>query len=409
MRILGLSMYAGLSLLVVSFLVPSDASAQNCRWDGTAPFCSGSCGGGETEITRMSGIPDFWEPPMVNMPADFGAECLTGSKALCCSQAGVTCRWDGTAPFCDGECQQGETVGSPPPGSSSGAGCLTGSKVYCCRSTAANPNPTGTSRSRLEASPEFAVYAAIWDKDQSVAWEARHGLTSDEYQAVVDRLAPQGFRPVEVSGYSVDGQARYATVWEQRQGPAWVARHGLTSDEYQQEFDRLTGEGFAPVSISGYTVGGRDLYAAVWEQRQGPAWVARHGLTSDEYQREFDRLLAEGFRLVDVSGYFVGGTDRYAAIWQMNDGRAWAARHGLTAEQYQREFNALGEQGMRPTLVATWTSDRTPRYAAIWEQRNEPAWVARHGMLSDTYQEEFDRLAQEGYRPVSVSAFHLYQ
>jgi hypothetical protein len=111
----------------------SRARAQTCRWDGTAPLCSGSCNGNETEVTRLGSIPDFWVPPFVNQTPPFGANCATGTKALCCATPGRSCRWDGTAPFCDGGCHAGEEQVTPPPGSSSGAGCLTGSKVYCCR------------------------------------------------------------------------------------------------------------------------------------------------------------------------------------------------------------------------------------------------------------------------------------
>jgi hypothetical protein len=38
-------------------------------------------------------------------------------------------------------------------------------------------------------------------------------------------------------------------------------------------------------------------------QTLSPAWVARHGMTSGEYQTEFNSLVSQGFRLIDVSGY----------------------------------------------------------------------------------------------------------
>jgi hypothetical protein len=44
-------------------------------------------------------------------------------------------------------------------------------------------------------------------------------------------------------------------------------------------------------------------YAAIWEQRSGPSWQARHGLDAAQYQQAFDELLSQGFRLVQVSGY----------------------------------------------------------------------------------------------------------
>lgn len=39
-------------------------------------------------------------------------------------------------------------------------------------------------------------------------------------------------------------------------------------------------------------------------------------MTGGEFQAEFTRLANEGFRLVDLSGYEVGGQDRYATFWE---------------------------------------------------------------------------------------------
>jgi hypothetical protein len=127
-RVLGL-IVAAVALFTLDIPL---ASAQSCRWDGTAPLCNGSCGGNETEVTRLDAIPSFWVPPFVTVNPPFGSNCATGTKALCCATPGRSCRWDGTAPFCEGACRPGETQATPPPGSSSGAKCVTGSKVFCC-------------------------------------------------------------------------------------------------------------------------------------------------------------------------------------------------------------------------------------------------------------------------------------
>lgn len=33
---------------------------------------------------------------------------------------------------------------------------------------------------------------------------------------------------------------------------AWVARHGISADEYQSEFNKYTSQGYRPVVVSGY-------------------------------------------------------------------------------------------------------------------------------------------------------------
>jgi hypothetical protein len=44
-------------------------------------------------------------------------------------------------------------------------------------------------------------------------------------------------------------------------------------------------------------------YAAIWDKSAGPALVARHGMSANGYQQEFNTLLGQGHRLKLVSGY----------------------------------------------------------------------------------------------------------
>jgi hypothetical protein len=130
MKALRVFVLIGCALVLIALDVPQ-APAQTCRWDGTSPFCDGSCGNDETEILRLDTSPG--SPPVVNAPTPpFGGACVTGTKALCCKTPGISCRWDGTAPFCSGSRQNDETQTQPPAGASSGRACWTGSKVYCC-------------------------------------------------------------------------------------------------------------------------------------------------------------------------------------------------------------------------------------------------------------------------------------
>ena len=175
-------------------LMPLAVLAQSCHWDGTAPFCSGSCGANETEITRLGSIPDFWVPPFVNQNPPFGSNCVTGTKALCCSTPGRSCRWDGTAPFCSGSCHGDETQVSPPDGSSSGASCWTGSKVYCCNKV----SNTGQGLVAKDCSygPGTCAKGYVWREANSadhvcVTVQVRQATQSDNVKAA-ERRSPNG-------------------------------------------------------------------------------------------------------------------------------------------------------------------------------------------------------------------------
>ena len=129
------------------------------------------------------------------------------------------------------------------------------------------------------------------------------GIDAADYQQMFDSLTSSGSRPVDLCGFTVAGRDLYAGIFVQIPGPAWAARHGLSAAEYQQEFDDLVGQGYRLKSVRGWPSGDEALYAAIWVQMPGPAWVARHGLSAAEYQQEFDTLVGQGYRLTHVSGY----------------------------------------------------------------------------------------------------------
>ncbi|MEM7052041.1 MAG: hypothetical protein AAF604_20400 [Acidobacteriota bacterium] len=239
----------------------------------------------------------------------------------------------------------------------------------------------------------------------SAQWVARHGLSPSRYQSEFNKWTRAGYRLTDVTGYSENGKERYAAVWEKKSGPRWVARHGLSSSAYQAEFDRRRRAGYRLTHVSGYCIGTRIKFAAIWEKRSGPAYVARHNLTSSRYQAEFNKWTRAGYRLAHVSGYSDGSRARFAAIWEKRSGPAYVARHNLTSSRYQAEFNKWTRAGYRPTLVSGYSVKGKHLYAAIWEKRGGGRWIARHGMTAAKYQSQFDDQTDAGYRPAEISAF----
>ena len=234
------------------------------------------------------------------------------------------------------------------------------------------------------------------------SWVARHGLSAANYQTEFNKWTGQGFRPVQVSGYS----DRFAAIFEkQNNAPAWVARHGLTGAEYQAEFTKWTAQGYRPIRVSGYASGNIARYAAIFEKRANtPAWSARHGISAAEYQAEFTKWTGQGYKPTDISAYTVNGQDLFAVIFEKTpNAPAWVARHGLSAADYQTEFTKWTGQGYRLTIVSGYSVNNAARYAAMWEKTGNTAWQARHGLTAQQYQDEFDRLFYQGYRPVWIN------
>lgn len=255
----------------------------------------------------------------------------------------------------------------------------------------------------FNAHPNLAQRAAT----EAFAWIARHNMTSSEYQATFnDLVGVQGYNLMQVSAYAVGNQARFAAIWNNAPSDYWQARHDQTSQGYQANFNTLVAQGYRLSDVCGYTSGGQERYAAIWRQSAGPAWQARHGQTSGQYQATFDDLVAQGYRPMVVSGYEVGGTTKYASLFEQRaNSPAWVARHGLTSAAYQAAFDTYTQQGYKPIHVNGYTVGGQARYAAIWEKSPSAGWVARHGMTSADYQRAFNEYTAQGYALKKVSGY----
>ena len=236
-------------------------------------------------------------------------------------------------------------------------------------------------------------------------WQARHGLTAATYQTEFDALVDRGYRLVKVSGYEFNDEPRYAGIWYMQNGNRWQARHGISEADYQAAMDSLRREGYRPVDISVFRSQGRTFFSAIWEEEAGLPWIARHRLTPNQYQALFDELSASGYRLRCVSPYEDAEGERYACIWDRYNGPAWMARHGMSGAEYQAEFDRQSERGFRLVRVVGYTIAGNTRYAAIWEQSPGHAWWARHGVPHKAYQQEFDIQSAANLRLVDVSGY----
>ena len=236
-------------------------------------------------------------------------------------------------------------------------------------------------------------------------WQARHGLDAAGHQAEFDELAGRGYRLVKITSYDAGGTPRYASVWHRQDGNPWRALHGVSEGRYQEAIDGWGAEGYRPIDLSVVRSGGVTLFSAIWEQEAGLPWIARHRQSAAQYQQLFDDLSGQGFRLRCVSPYDNGDGEHFACVWDRYAGPNWFARHGLMPEEYQREFDRLAQSGFRLIRSVGYDSGSGLRYATIWEQSPGYPWQARHGLPEADYQTEFDAGVRDNMFLVDLSGF----
>lgn len=243
-------------------------------------------------------------------------------------------------------------------------------------------------------------------------FQAYHGVTAQQHQSKFNELAAQGYRMISLSVYGEPAQAQYAAVWVQRPGSAWVAVHGVNAEGYQTFFNNWTAKGYVPVLVSGTGQIGNAVFAAVFEQGIPGAWMARHGMpagpeaNAGTFQNLNKVARAQRMMLRSVAIYGSATDRRYMAVWHANPTNVkWHAHPSDTGESYQDAFNSEIQlpgyhlSGYRPAHVAV-SSDHM--YCSLFKDDVVGPWVARHGMSAADYQAEFDRQKAAGLYPICV-------
>lgn len=249
----------------------------------------------------------------------------------------------------------------------------------------------------------FTNFALTWALSllvivQAHEWEARYRLTHTQFQTAFDSFSKQGYRLNYVSGYTIGDDPRYAGIWEKKSSHDWVAKINLTSSQYQDAFNSYVNAkaGYRLVLVNGYTVKGRDRYVAIWDKSPSGLWIARHGLTSDQYQSLFDSYSKQGYKLKHVSGYAIDNQPRYAAIWEKSDDKTpWVARHGLSPAEFAKQYEIYVSQGYRLTDISGYGVGKQEFYAAIWEKKSGKPWLARWGLTPELYASEFSKYSKD--------------
>lgn len=183
-----------------------------------------------------------------------------------------------------------------------------------------------------------------------------------------------------------------------------AARHNLDAAQYQQQFDQIVGQGFRPTHVDGYATVVGPRYAGIWvKSASNRPWAARHGINAQKFQQEFNALGQQGFRLTDVS---VTDNGIFSGIWQKGDGPEWYSYAGLTSDAFSAQFDEKSKAGFRATDFEGYQEGGQMKYAVIWQKNTtNEGWYLWRDMTAQGFQTKFNEMTAQGFRPVHVDGY----
>jgi hypothetical protein len=241
----------------------------------------------------------------------------------------------------------------------------------------------------------------------NLAWASRREMSSAQFTTIANEYAALGYMIVDIDVKNVDLATRYSLVaHENRDGRGWALHRDLTSQEYNDLWTSYRDDGYRPLDVEAYMLDGVLRFAGIWiENVEGLAWSSIRNMTSAEYADYFEARREEGMRPIDIEIYPTASGLRVAAIWYENvDGLAWTQLRNIDRDRYQQEATDHGADGYLMIDFESYEGVTEQLYAAIWEKPvSRPAYQIRtdrselqYANLWRTYRDR--RLSARGLR-----------
>ncbi len=240
----------------------------------------------------------------------------------------------------------------------------------------------------------------------ATGWVARHHLTPQEYQNEFNTWSGKGLRLKNVTGYLLGAETRYAALWDDEPGPAQGAVHGVTSATVATLDAQNNLVGFEPSWVSVYPEGGALRYAVIWENSSSDR-LLRLGRTAQQFAGDVTQLEASGYQMYHLSATTLNGTDYYAAVWQKT-GRVsllqkWFYRQ--TGAEAQASFNTWTGNGYRLVSMFGYEVGGQERFVSMYRKVGGEEWWSYRSMSSSNYQTETENAYYQGYRTAFVGGY----
>ena len=169
-------------------------------------------------------------------------------------------------------------------------------------------------------------FGAVWLYLPGVGYSGIHNASSAQYQTFVNNNITAGNMPQVVDGYAVGSSPGasddYISIWAATTSYPWEARHGLTSADYQTFFNTYTSQGYHATCLSAYQINGVTYFAAFMVKDAVSDWFGRHDYLPGDLYNQAVSGVQNDYQPTVIEGYDSGSTRNFAGVW-IKKARSW--------------------------------------------------------------------------------------
>lgn len=209
-------------------------------------------------------------------------------------------------------------------------------------------------------------YNIIFHCNSNYPYYASHNLTGEQYAQKAQQYKAQGYRQTYFESYWKNGKAYYAVIFVKSSGPSWAAYYNKTLTQHQQEYNKLTKQGYRPVNIS-YIYYNNQLYVtSLYDKKAVGSYVHGYNWTYDKYQEAYNKYTKEGKKPAYVNAYKYNGQTYFSVIFNQEQYSDWKYTTKKDYNQFAGTYNTYYSQGYLTRYVAGYEYSGKAYYDGYW-------------------------------------------
>ena len=148
----------------------------------------------------------------------------------------------------------------------------------------------------------------------------------------------------------------------------WEYIQDRSPAQFQKDFDRLVDEGFRPVTLQMSTFDSAPLHNALFVQDSAPlTWSLRVGLGIDDVEKQLVSEPKKGYRPLTLGACLENGKPRFGVVFIRDGGRRpWEVKLRLAPSGLKTEVNQMAKRGLRAEALAAFPGQTGVRLAALF-------------------------------------------
>jgi hypothetical protein len=104
-----------------------------------------------------------------------------------------------------------------------------------------------------------------------------------------------------------------------RANAAPIIKEGVPGNEVQLHVNDDVNNGYMPVYVKGYVINGKAYFDFAWQVADGSTWELRHMIADSDWQHKDNDLRTLGYTRACSNFYFVGGRKFHSTLWRKSN------------------------------------------------------------------------------------------